>query len=117
MKAFLIDPDNKTITEVEANGLDDLYRLIDCHTVAAVGVDANDVIYVDDNGLYVEPQPASFRYRGNPALICGKGVVVGSDDEGNDDDAAHTLQSLTARIDWLGVQHVEPEIEVYSWNL
>jgi len=116
MKAFLIDPDNQTITEVEHNGLEDLYRLINCHTVDAVRIDADDVIYVDDNGLYVEPQPASFSYAGNPVPLCGKGVVVGCDDEGNDDAPAHTLTSLTRRIKWLGVQDIEPVIEVYSWN-
>jgi len=116
MKAFLIDPDNQTITEVESTGLEDLYRLIDCHTVDAVPIDAGDVIYVDDNGLYVEPQPASFTYKGFSVPLCGKGVVVGVDDEGDDDVPAHTLTSLINRIEWLGVQNIEPQIEVYSWS-
>ena len=115
MKAFLIDPFTETVTEVEQNGLEDIYQLIGCELICAVPIAARDVIYVDDNGLYVEPPMPCFSYLGNPAPLTGKGLVVGSDDEGDDIEPAHSLARLTSRINWLGVQNIEPQIEVYSW--
>lgn len=115
MKAFLIDPNAETITEVEQSSLKDLYRLIECDTICAAHIEGRDVIYVDDNGLYAEPPMPCFTYRGYPHILTGKGVVVGTTDEGDDVEPAHTLQQLTARITWLGVQDIEPTINVYSW--
>ncbi|GAB2549687.1 DUF3846 domain-containing protein [Spirosoma aerophilum] len=115
MKAFLIDPTSQTITEVEQNGLEDLYKLIGCDTVCAVPLAAGDAIYLDDNGLYVDSPMPSFSYQGYSQPLTGKGVVVGCDEEGDDIEPNHSLTQLERRITWLGVQNIEPTIEVYSW--
>ncbi|MCX6218370.1 hypothetical protein [Spirosoma sp.] len=111
MKAFLIDPDAETITVVEQNGLEDIYKLLDCRRITTAAIGADDVIYLDDEILDADPLPASFMFGSNPAPMVGKGLCVGSDDEGNDDVPAHGIIQLTARIKWLGIQRIEPDID------
>lgn len=106
MRAYLINPHTQTVTEVDQNSQDDLCKLIDCRALMAIPIPANDTIYANDSNAC----EASFRYRGNSTPIWGRGVVVGSDDEGNDDVPAHSLKSLINRIDWIGL----PVIEFYG---
>jgi len=54
MRAILIDPFNKTVTEVEYDGdIKTAYKLTGCEllTVSYIG-QGNDGIFVDDEGLF-----------------------------------------------------------------
>ncbi len=85
MKAFLIDPKERTVTEVDHDGdYKTVCALLGCPRIDAAGInDKGDVIYVDDEGLFVE-DPAFFMYKGFPTPMAGKGLVVGTDEEGAD---------------------------------
>ena len=80
MKAFLIDPFKREITEVEHNGdYTQIYELIECRTFDAVYLDDGDCIFVDDEGLFAAKR-AMFKV--GHSNLANKGLVLGSDKEG-----------------------------------
>ena len=95
MKAYLIDPMKCSITEVEYD--DSNYRnicaLIDADLFDVVRLsDSRDVIYVDDEGLF-NPQ-GFFRVDGYPNPLAGKGLVLGTDSEGESIQPGMSLEDL-----------------------
>ena len=57
MKAILINPHEKTITEVEYSGnYKEIYSLIDCRTFDCVRITPNEDMYIDDEGLLMNNQ-------------------------------------------------------------
>ena len=73
MKMLMLDVENKEIKIVEANGLDDYYKLIGCRTVDIIHTWIGDVeveIVLDDEGLLVEdPKPSAISVDGTPVLF------------------------------------------------
>jgi hypothetical protein len=104
MKAFLIDPVAKTITEVEHKtdgkdgGLRDIYTLLGCDLIDIVRMRDGDGAYVDDEGLLKSPSPDSFwampELYGEVAAWTGKGLVLGSDAKGVSTEPKITLDEL-----------------------
>lgn len=95
MKAYLIDPNNLSITEVDYDGsLEQIYKLCDysCFTVATFN-DMGDGVYVDDEGL-LKPTSGFFMIDGYNQPLAGKGLVLGVDDQGESIPPSVTL-------DWL----------------
>lgn len=79
MRAFLIDPNNQTITEVDYSGdYKQIYDLIDCHTFDVVYVDENHCIYVDDEGL-MKPNLFFWFEDLMPTPLAGKALLLGED--------------------------------------
>ncbi len=79
MKAYLVDPHNKSIDIVDYEGYDDIKQYLDGAWFDVVRLnDLGDVAYVDDEGLYRQPQ-SFWRYRNWPHPIAGKGLVLGTD--------------------------------------
>lgn len=86
MKAFLIDPFEQTITEVDYDDSDytNINKLIDCDTftVASINHLTTDDVYVDDEGLLSNERPLyAFQFLGGHQPLVGKGLVVGAPDE------------------------------------
>ena len=98
VKGLLIDPKEKTITEVQHDTADykEIYKLIDCEpspfTIVHIG-DGRDVIFVDDEGLFKDPR-YFFTIAGYPQPIAGKGLVLGGNEEGETISAEITLEDL-----------------------
>lgn len=103
MKAYLIDPFARSVTETEYNG--------DYQTIApAIGArlftvaefnDAGDAVFVDDEGLLAGPT-AFFLIDGYPEPLAGKGLVLGLDaDTGDSTAPSESLEQLTARVKWV----------------
>ncbi len=83
MKAVLIDPFTREISDVEFEGetLAALYKLIDCTTVTAVSLVFDDQVvslFLDDEGLFVRDQKfwSIFQY---PEPLAGRAVILGFD--------------------------------------
>lgn len=117
MKAFLIDPFTRTITEVEYDGsLEHMYQLIGCDSVEAVKLtDSGDCVWVDEEGLL--KNPTHFFYIGNyPGELAGKGLVLGTDGGGNTVPCATiTLPLLLRSVAYMNMQkgeYVAPPIIV-----
>lgn len=95
IKAFKIDSLNKQIIELQIEpSLKVFYEVIGCSCVDVIRPVAlgTDVIYIDDEGLYKDPEGA-FSIRGLYGVFSGNGLVVGTL-EGEDVDSIATLAKL-----------------------
>ena len=113
MRAILINPIDETIKEVFYEGNKQYSRLhwiqdtINCDTIDGVRLDEwGQYMYVDDNGM-LSNMNYFFRYTDNsyfvePILLAGKGLVVGTNEEGNDIEPELTIEDLRSRIQFLG---------------
>ena len=95
MKAFLIDPQAQTITEVEYSGdYTEIYKHIGADMFDVVRINRNgDCIFVDDEGLLKEPEHF-FAHTNYPNPLAGRGLVLGTDDEGDSAPPKVTLEKL-----------------------
>lgn len=104
MKAFLIDPKAFTVQPVDLKPGDTLlpqiYKHLQCDVFTCVGMERGDTVYVDDNGL-ATGSPYHFIVDGYPQPLVGRGLVLGSDDEGESTDARISLDALKARITFM----------------
>jgi hypothetical protein len=101
MKAYLIDPYETKVTEVEYSGnYEDIYKLIDCRTFDCVGIDNGDTIYIDDEGLYRDNQEF-FMIEGYHSPLCGKALVLGTDKKGNSQAPKISLTKLKKMITFI----------------
>lgn len=103
MKAFLIDPTEKSITEVEhEDSSEDIRKLIGASLFDVVTInEARDCIYIDDEGLFNCSD--FFQFDGYPAPLAGKGLVLGTD---------HTGRSTTPRLE--SVETLETKVRFVS---
>ena len=73
MKMLMLDVENKDVKMVEANGLDDYYKLIGCKYIEIIHLRIGDVeveIVCDDEGLLVNaPKPSRISVDGTPVLF------------------------------------------------
>lgn len=104
MKAYLIDPDARSINEVDVDkslGLEAYYRLLDCDMIEAAAFNEHgDVAYVDEEGL-LKTQTKFFQIAGYPQPLAGKGLVVGTDQEGETVEPKTTLGWLKSNVIFL----------------
>lgn len=102
MKAYLIDSQNKTVSEVEYDGtIDCIYRHLDVGTFDVVQLDDNgDSVFVDDEGLLKDPY-YFFEVQGVSFPLAGRGLVLGTDDEGDSVEPVMSLDSLKERVSFL----------------
>lgn len=97
MRAILIDPTEKTITEVEHDGsLDSLYRLVGAKPIDIRPCGTNVVLVIDDEGLFKEDQ-RFFSILGAPDFIfAGKALLMGNSDFGEAIDLPAFVTTLKA---------------------
>jgi len=128
MKALLIDPKERTITEVDVprgrQAAMEIPKLIDCDWFCVGAyLPEGDTVYVDDEGLLYD-QKAVHLFQLDPRVIktsssqplAGKGLVMGADDStGKNRKVRIDVESLTQAVRWLGKCQVimhETHIEV-----
>lgn len=103
MKAYLIDANNKTISEANIAGLDDVKKLIGYDSVDSDEIDASDDRLFFDERCFLRDQTGKGRFKlDNLAPVADKAVVAGSSDDGailKDAVVDHT--TLERRITWL----------------
>jgi hypothetical protein len=76
-RGILIDVAKLTVSEVEFDGLKDMYRLIGCDMVEVVSVAKNADLWVDEEGLLKDDGKGSFRF-GNGSWLKGNGLLTGA---------------------------------------
>lgn len=96
MRAYLINPHDQTITEVDYSGdYCQIYDLIECQTFDVARInDRGDVIYVDDEGMFHNSE--FFDLPGYSQPLAGLGLVLGTNDEGES-----TSPSNLVTLNWL----------------
>lgn len=102
-KGFLINSKLRTITEItidDSNGLDDIYKAVDCGTFECVDINENNTVYVDEEGLLrLSFDSMFFKLRDYPQPIAGNGLVLGMDWEtGESTDSTMTIEELESLI-------------------
>tara|TARA_R110000823_G_scaffold303365_1_gene424721 strand:+ start:618 stop:980 length:363 start_codon:yes stop_codon:yes gene_type:complete len=108
MKAYLINPIDETITEVDYEGdFQQIYKHIDANIFSVVNILNDDSIYVDDEGLYKDVQ-YFYMYKDIPTPLCGKSLVLGTDYESGNSTAVNvSLLDLKESITFIGKKKVD----------
>lgn len=98
--AYLIDPEAKTVTEVTYDGdFRSIYRLIGAEAFDAARFDEEgDTVFVDDEGLFKPYE--YFMIQGYSQPLAGKGLVLGSDEEGDSVKPRLTLEVVKAKVEF-----------------
>lgn len=104
MRAILIDPKNRTVTEVNYTGD---YRNInthiqaDCFDIVRIGDENDNTIFVDDEGLINDKarDVGFFRFDGdNPMALAGYGLILGTDAEGESIECNLSVADVYSRV-------------------
>ncbi len=104
MKAFLIDPAAKTVTEVEYSGdWKDIYTLTDCDCFTTVDIDGANTMFLDDEGLLKGYRDDFFAYGPDCPPLAGKALVLGYDEEGETVAPTVTLEEITSQVIWMNM--------------
>lgn len=104
MRAILIDPFARTVTEVEYTGE---YTNINEHIKAqyfdVVRINRKgDAIFVDDEGLINgNENQAYFGWLGYMNPLAGRGLILGCDDEGESIEPTISLETAQKHVIWL----------------
>ncbi len=108
MRAILIDPVKKTVTEVEYNGdFTQIYEYIhaSCFTTAGNLVledqGSKDDMFVDDEGLF-DPKFGYFVWKGYPTPLAGYGLLLGTSQDGEQAAALSTIEDLEIEFGQIG---------------
>lgn len=105
MRAILINPFDKSVSEVDYSGdYHDIYKLIDCQTFTVASDDQVD-IWLDDEGLFKKEQ-AFFWYQGMGQPFAGKGLILGYDKDGESIATTADIDSVTNKIRWFTAQEL-----------
>ena len=104
MKYLLLDVKNREVKTVEANGLDDYYKIIGCRTIDIISRSIGDVrveIVLDDEGSFVKnPKVSAIGIDGTPMLYGNLFVASGrvTDDgeltELTEDEVAELMNNI-----------------------
>ena len=100
MKALLIDPENRSIEEIELSGMDDIKSMIGYDTIEsdAVGSDG-DYLFFDEECFL---RGTEGRFQIDTLIpVSGKGIVAGYDGEGGFSDVTISKEALSERIKYL----------------
>lgn len=107
MRAILINPEDRTVTEVNYSGnYEQIYELIGCSTFTVIyvglGDDDTEALFIDDEGLLHEPKPL-FKWASYPQPLAGRGLILGENDEGDCVATKMTLDDVKAQVTWPAV--------------
>lgn len=97
--AYLIDPETKTITEIEFSGdLNHGYKLMDCDLIEFVYLPHGNMLLVDEEGL-LKPN-RMFDIQGALRAIAGKAIMVGTHPESLSKPPTVTLAEAQTMVHW-----------------
>lgn len=101
MKAILVNPKSKKITEVDVDDFNSIKKHIGCRCISGVdyikpdgksGDFEDDYIYTDDEGMFAD-NPAFVKIPGiGQEFFAGSVVITGSDGEGGNAPVKMTLE-------------------------
>ena len=112
MKAYIIDPEARSISEVDWDeGYKSIYTRLGCELFDCVEIDpvTMDSVYVDDEGLF--KNPTRFFQISGPHFIssplAGKGLVLGYDVNTGESEAPKlSLEAVEALVTWVALEDI-----------
>lgn len=109
IKGILIDPEERTVTDVEVEySLEAWYKLLDCEYIefAFISLKEGDVQMIcDEEGLYTDKSQFTFS-SGNYQQFAGKALIVDFEEALDDNDEEYPIDHLTLRA-----SDIEDDIE------
>lgn len=116
MKAYLIDSNQETVTEVNHNGdYKEIYKLCGFQTFDVARVESNgDAIYVDDEGLLnITNETKFFVYEGYTNPLVGNGLMLGLNPHTGDSIAPETsLEDVKSKVKFLTLEQVRYKFQM-----
>lgn len=114
VRAILIDPFAKTVSEVQHNASDykNIYKVLGISTFDARAVDKTNSMFFDDDGLYKEDQ--HYFAIGREPHVAGKALILGVDGEGETADCTVPLQLVQRAVRFYKVQPVFTDVSQTS---
>jgi hypothetical protein len=107
VKGILIDPFACEVTEIERDAHDfrTIYPLLSHETMpvscfTTIALPGNDAIFVDDEGL-LKVCDRWFQWKGYYRPLAGKGLILGSDENGYADATKTVLADARKRVKFL----------------
>ena len=108
-QAIRIDPTRRVVEAITVDGIEEMYRAMQCETFAAPYVmDNEDTLYADDEGLvngHWGPNDF-FQIDGYPEPMIGIALVLGANEEGESVDARSTVEDIRARVTFMDIAAV-----------
>ncbi len=103
MKAYVIDPINRQVYEVDYSGdYRQIYQHIDADTFDVVTINKHgDALFVDDEGLFKENQHFFF-IQGYPQPLAGKALVLGTTREGESVSPKVSIETIKDDVRFQG---------------
>jgi len=119
MKGYLIDPKARRVTEVKVSDKwQEIAEIIDARFFCVGSyLPDEDTVFVDDEGLLTEGDKYWFQLKveaigaTNPSPLCGRGLVLGADEEGNSVDPKISLKDLANSIRWVADDEVSEQLK------
>lgn len=100
MKALLITPDTKSIEAIEIDSQEDIVKLIGFDTITSDEVgSAGDHLYFDEE-CFLRGTEGRFQID-NLIPVSGKGIVIGSGEDGSLSDVKMDKDELAGRLKYL----------------
>lgn len=117
MRAILIDPFTRTVSDVDTGaGLDDLYDILKVELITVVNLGKGHALILDDEGLMKPKEEQEyFHLRGAQQPFAGRGLVLG-DNYGESRDATLPTEDIAKLVTFLDKEKVEPE-EWLGWTI
>lgn len=105
MRAILIDPFSYKIMEVDVDGsLASIYSATQCSLITSVEMPNEDVMFLDDEGLFVQNQ-AFFSIYDMPRPLAGRALVLGCA-EGEMVGSRNSLAEISLAVRWVSRESV-----------
>ena len=89
--------------------LESIYAHLGCTCFCqALRYPTNDILFVDDNGLFRKPEEINgvFQINGQRQPLIGHGLIVGHNRSGDAKDVSITIAQIESGIKWLVVDDV-----------
>jgi hypothetical protein len=123
-KGFLIDADNRSVTEVESTGdFKEFYELLGCSIVQRVTFTdhGSDDIWLDEEGMYNNPEQVFFSLtKYVPWGIFQRRAVILGYKDGKSADAKVTLEELKEAVEFFNGVTVRAKIalvQAAGWDV
>lgn len=119
MRAYLINPEVKEITEVDYTGnYKNIYEHIQADMFEGIPVEATgDTIFVDEEGL-LKPQEHFFKLSTYHQPVAGRGLVLGLEPESGDScEPKCTIEYLEENIAFMSLADVRGQVQKEARNI
>lgn len=110
MRAILIDPFTRSISEIDTDAsLDEMYSILEVDLITVVRVNKDHAMILDDEGL-LQPKITQeyFHVQGSDQPFAGRAMILG-DDYGENRAATMTVPEVASLVTFLDKEKIDPE--------